>query len=108
MVYMSGAKAARYESSITNRPSGGGNKKGGLPTTFWSFTSSNPKMIRATQMLPVFNKNPYKVSLPSNDGKFVGGPVFSSFSKPSGGPNFVSRVIQTQQYGYHAVPSVNS
>lgn len=105
MVYMSGAKAARHESSITNRPSGGGNKKGGLPTTFWSFTSSNPKMIGATQMLPVFNMNPYKVSLPSNDGKFVGGPVFPSFSRQSGGPNFVSRVIQTQQYGTHAIPS---
>ena len=99
---MSGGKAARHQAEIVNRPSGGGNKKGGLPPTFWSFTDSNRNMIGATQMLPVFSMNPYSVSLPGPD------PLNNGFSRQTGGPNFVSRVIQTQAYGYKATHGGNA
>ena len=47
MVYMSGGKSARYQSSIVNRPTCGGPKKAGLAPQVGYFLSSNPNMIRA-------------------------------------------------------------
>jgi hypothetical protein len=50
MVYMSGSRAARNQSSIVNRTNtcGGGAKKGGLAPTVGLFLSSNPNLIGAT------------------------------------------------------------
>ena len=49
MVLMNAGKAARHTASITNLPTCGGNKKGGLaPTGTSFFLSSNPNMIGAT------------------------------------------------------------
>jgi len=49
MVYMSGSTRARHTASITNLPTCGGDKKGGLaPTGTSFFLSSNPNMIGAT------------------------------------------------------------
>jgi len=46
---MSGSTRARHTSSITNLPTCGGDKKGGLaPTGTSFFLSSNPNMIGAT------------------------------------------------------------
>lgn len=48
MVYMSGSRNARNAASITNRPTCGGPKKGGLAPTIGRFIDSNPNMIGAT------------------------------------------------------------
>jgi len=49
MVYMSGSKSARNQSSIINRTNVcGGNKKGGLAPSIGYFMSSNPNLIRGT------------------------------------------------------------
>ena len=49
MVYMSGSTRARHISSITNLPTCGGDKKGGLaPTGTSFFLSSNPNSIGTT------------------------------------------------------------
>ena len=48
MVYMSGSKMSRNIASIVNRPSCGGNSKGGLAPTIGHFMTSNPNMIGAT------------------------------------------------------------
>jgi hypothetical protein len=50
MVYMSGSRSARNQSSIVNRTNtcGGGSKKGGLAPTVGLFLSSNPNLIGAT------------------------------------------------------------
>jgi hypothetical protein len=49
MVYMSGGRSARNQSSIVNRTNVcGGNKKGGLAPTIGTFISSNPNLIGAT------------------------------------------------------------
>lgn len=49
MVYMSGGTRARHTSSITNLPTCGGDKKGGLAPTGTSFyVTSNVNNIRAT------------------------------------------------------------
>lgn len=49
MVYMSGGTRARHTSSITNLPTCGGDKKGGLAPTGTSFyVTSNVRMIGAT------------------------------------------------------------
>uniref|UniRef100_A0A6C0E3E0 Uncharacterized protein n=1 Tax=viral metagenome TaxID=1070528 RepID=A0A6C0E3E0_9ZZZZ len=49
MVYMSGSTRARHTSSITNLPTCGGDKKGGLaPTGTSFFLSSNPNSIGTT------------------------------------------------------------
>jgi hypothetical protein len=46
---MNASKAARNQASITNLPTCGGSKKGGLaPTGTSFFLSSNPNMIGAT------------------------------------------------------------
>jgi len=94
MVLMSAGKAARHQAAIITRPSGGGNKKGGLPFTIGMQLQSNPNYIHATQSLPGFNIDPYVVTLPGNLGRRGQTVTY--------GPNFVSRVIQTQRYGYKA------
>jgi hypothetical protein len=50
MVYMSGSRSARNQSSIVNRTNtcGGSAKKGGLAPTVGLFLSSNPNLIGAT------------------------------------------------------------
>ncbi len=48
MVYMSGSKMSRNIASIVNRPTCGGNKKGGLAPSIGFFMSSNPNLIGAT------------------------------------------------------------
>ena len=49
MVYMSGSRAARNQSSIVNRTNTcGGPKKGGLAPSIGFFLSSNPNLIGAT------------------------------------------------------------
>ena len=48
MVYMSGSKMARNVASIVNKPTCGGNKKGGLTPRIGWYMSSNPNMIGAT------------------------------------------------------------
>ena len=48
MVLMNAGKAARHTASITNLPTCGGNKKGGLGFFTGNFISSNPNMIGAT------------------------------------------------------------
>jgi hypothetical protein len=48
MVYMSGSRNARNAASITNRPTCGGPKKGGLAPTVGRFIDSNPNLIGAT------------------------------------------------------------
>ena len=49
MVLMNAGTRARHTSSITNLPTCGGDKKGGLaPTGTSFFLSSNPNMIGAT------------------------------------------------------------
>ena len=75
MVYMSGSKAARNAASIVNRPTCGGNKKGGLSPTVGIFLSSNPQLRG------------------SINTQWVGG--LPPLCIPS-------RTIQTQRYGYRA------
>ena len=48
MVYMSGSKISRNIASLVNRPTCGGNKKGGLAPQVGYFMSSNPNLIRGT------------------------------------------------------------
>jgi hypothetical protein len=48
MVYNSGGKMARHQSSIINRPTCGGPKKAGLAPTIGVFMTSNPNLIGAT------------------------------------------------------------
>ena len=48
MVYMSGSKMARNQASIINRPTCGGNKKGGLAPSVGWYLYSNPNLIGAT------------------------------------------------------------
>ena len=48
MVYMSGSKMSRNAASIVNRPTCGGNKKGGLAPTIGFYLSSNPNLIGAS------------------------------------------------------------
>lgn len=48
MVYMSGCKASRNQSSLINRPTCGGPKKGGLSAGISTFISSNPNLIGGT------------------------------------------------------------
>ena len=49
MVYMSGSRSARNQSSIVNRTNiCGGNKKGGLAPSVGWYIYSNPNLIRAT------------------------------------------------------------
>jgi hypothetical protein len=45
---MSGSKMSRNIASIVNRPTCGGNKKGGLAPSIGFFMSSNPNLIGAT------------------------------------------------------------
>lgn len=45
---MSGSKMARNVASIVNKPTCGGNKKGGLTPRIGWYMSSNPNMIGAT------------------------------------------------------------
>jgi hypothetical protein len=48
MVYYSGSRNARNAASITNRPTCGGEKKGGLAPRIGWFFQSNPTLIGAT------------------------------------------------------------
>ena len=45
MVLLNAGKAARNAASIVNRPTCGGDKKGGLAPTIGAFISSNPNLI---------------------------------------------------------------
>jgi hypothetical protein len=45
---MSGSRSARNQASIVNRPTCGGNKKGGLAPSVGWFLYSNPNLIGAT------------------------------------------------------------
>ena len=54
MVYSLGSKMSRHQTSICNRPTCGGPKKGGLgPSVGW-FMSSNPSLRGAQQSVPKF------------------------------------------------------
>ncbi len=77
MVYMSGSKAARNQSSIVNRTNtcGGGAKKAGLAPRIGFFMMSNPSLRRAPQSIPKF-------CVPNT-------------------------TVQTQKYGYHATHGGN-
>lgn len=48
MPLMNAGKMARNAASIVNRPTCGGNKKGGLAPSVGWFMTSNPNMIGAT------------------------------------------------------------
>ena len=48
MVLLNAGKAARNAASIVNRPTCGGNSKGGLAPSVGAYVSSNPNMIGAT------------------------------------------------------------
>ena len=48
MVLSNGPKVVRNISSLINRPTCGGNSKGGLAPSVGAYVSSNPNMIRAT------------------------------------------------------------
>lgn len=48
MVLSNGPKVVRNISSLINRPSCGGSKKGGLAPSVGAYVSSNPNMIGAT------------------------------------------------------------
>jgi len=53
MVLMSGSKRARNAASICNRTNiCGGDKKAGLPPCNTFFLSSNPKWLRASNVVP--------------------------------------------------------
>jgi len=54
MVLMNAGKAARNQASIVNRPTCGGNKKGGIASRIGFFMQSNPSLRRAPQTLPRF------------------------------------------------------
>jgi hypothetical protein len=51
---MNASKAARNQASIVNRPTCGGNKKGGIVSRIGFFMQSNPTLRRAPQTLPKF------------------------------------------------------
>jgi hypothetical protein len=51
---MNAGKAARNQASIVNRPTCGGNKKGGIASRIGFFMQSNPTLRRAPQTLPKF------------------------------------------------------
>jgi hypothetical protein len=51
---MSGSRNARNAASITNRWNCGGPKKCGLTSRIGWFMSSNPRMLRAPQTMPLF------------------------------------------------------
>lgn len=54
MVYMSGSRAARNQSSIVNRTNvGGGVKKAGVAPRIGFFMQSNPSLRRAPQRVPL-------------------------------------------------------
>ena len=77
MVYMSGGKAARHQSSIVARQNVcGGPKKAGLAPTIGVFMQSNPNLIRAKNTM-LYDKCQ------------------------------ASKTIQTQKYGYSAVHGGN-
>ena len=48
MVLSNGPKVVRNISSLINRPTCGGSKKGGLASSVGAYVSSNPNMIGAT------------------------------------------------------------
>jgi hypothetical protein len=48
MVLMNAGRAARNQASIINRPTCGGNKKGGLSPSVGWYLPSNPNFIGAT------------------------------------------------------------
>jgi hypothetical protein len=48
MVLLNAGKAARNAASIVNRPTCGGNSKGGLAPSVGWYLSSNPNLIGAT------------------------------------------------------------
>jgi hypothetical protein len=48
MVLMNAGRAARNQASIINRPTCGGNKKGGLAPSVGWYLPSNPNLIGAT------------------------------------------------------------
>ena len=48
MVLSNGPKVVRNISSLINRPTCGGNSKGGLAPSVGAYVSSNPNMIGAT------------------------------------------------------------
>ena len=55
MVYMSGSRASRNQSSIVNRTNVcGGNKKAGTAPRVGWFLSSNPMLMGAPQSVPLF------------------------------------------------------
>ena len=55
MVYMSGSRAARNQSSLVNRTNiCGGNKKAGLAPRVGWYLSSNTMLIGAPQTIPRF------------------------------------------------------
>lgn len=66
MVLMNASRAARNQASIINRPTCGGNFKGGLAPRVGWFLSSNPNLIGATQS-QVFSKQ----CLPPFQGNFT-------------------------------------
>lgn len=80
MVYMSGGKMARNQSSIINRFTCGGNKKAGLSPSVGWFMSNNPQMRGAINTLWI-NGLPPRCT--------------------------INRTIQTQQYGYRATLGPN-
>ena len=51
MPLMNAGKMARNAASIVNRPTCGGNKKGGLAPSVGVFMSSNPNLIGATNTM---------------------------------------------------------
>jgi hypothetical protein len=55
MVYMSGSKSARNQSSIVNRTNTcGGMKKAGLAPRVGWYMQSNPMLVGAPQTIPLF------------------------------------------------------
>ena len=56
MVYMSGSKSARYQSSIVNRTNvcGGPKKAGTAPSVGWFLTNMSGHLIGAPQSVPLF------------------------------------------------------
>ena len=54
MVYMSGSRAARNQSSIVNRTNTcGGTKKAGLAPSVGWFMQNNPMLVRAPLSMPL-------------------------------------------------------
>jgi hypothetical protein len=76
---MSGGKSARNQASIVNRPTCGGDKKGGLAPTVGNTYSMRPQ---------IYLRCAPQVSFCPTPGQL---PCFP-----------ISRTIQTQKYGYRA------